>query len=484
METRLDIKFRLKPRKAKNSIYDIEGFNTENVLITMRVTYDKMRLEFTTGYHIDARYWDAVAERAIGNGSDGKTAEEINKGLTNLSYAVRATAVMFSERGYLPTQEEFKASFQRIKSGGMSAYPNPVKPKRGRPRKSEKQDKISSQSLQIGQNAVINNYSENKVTVNNNQHLSLWEVYHEYEAYAGKLNDWSIKTRKKYETIRFNLRSFRDWKRQHGLPNFEVTFDYLDEDGLQAFVDYLRDVKKYVNNTIRKDVVMLKVVIRWAYRKRYHTNNMFEAFRPALKSAKQKVIFFNKKELERLEKFEIPETKLYLIRTRDVFLFQCYTGIRYSDLANLRRCDVHEKYIEITTVKTIDSLRIELNSHSRAILKKYEPFDFKDGKALPVASNQKMNQYLHELCEMVGFDEPIRITYYRGCERFDEIKPKYKLVGTHTGRRSFICNALGMGISPQVVMKWTGHSDYKAMKPYIDVCDEIKAEAMKKFDDF
>ena len=48
---------------------------------------------------------------------------------------------------------------------------------------------------------------------------------------------------------------------------------------------------------------MLKVVIRWAYRKRYHNNNMFETFRPALKSAKQKVIFFNKKELERLEKF-------------------------------------------------------------------------------------------------------------------------------------------------------------------------------------
>ena len=45
-----------------------------------------------------------------------------------------------------------------------------------------------------------------------------------------------------------------------------------------------------------------------------------------------------------------------------------------------------------------------------------------------------------------------------------------------------ICNALGMGISPQIVMKWTGHSDYKAMKPYIDVVDEIKAESMKKFD--
>lgn len=211
---------------------------------------------------------------------------------------------------------------------------------------------------------------------------------------------------------------------------------------------------------------------------------MFEAFRPALKSAPKKVIFFNLKELAKLEDFHIPETKLYLIRVRDVFLFQCYTGLRYSDLANLRRCDVHDKYIEITTIKTVDSLRIELNSHSKAILKKYEPFEFKGGRALPVASNQKMNDYLHELCKMAGFDEPIRITYYRGSQRFDEIKPKYDVIGTHTGRRSFICNALGMGISPQVVMKWTGHSDYKAMKPYIDVCDEIKAEAMKKFDEF
>ena len=145
---------------------------------------------------------------------------------------------------------------------------------------------------------------------------------------------------------------------------------------------------------------------------------------------------------------------------------------------------MHDKYIEITTIKTVDSLRIELNTHSRAILKKYAPFEFPNGKALPVVSNQKMNTYLHELCKLAGFDEPIRITYYRGNERFDEIKPKYKVIGTHTGRRSFICNALGMGISPQVVMKWTGHSDYKAMKPYIDVADEIKAEAMKKFDDF
>ncbi len=54
-------------------------------------------------------------------------------------------------------------------------------------------------------------------------------------------------------------------------------------------------------------------------------------------------------------------------------------------------------------------------------------------------------------------------------------------IGTHAGRRTFICNALALGIPPQVVMKWTGHSDYKAMKPYIDIADDIKANAMSKF---
>ena len=44
-----------------------------------------------------------------------------------------------------------------------------------------------------------------------------------------------------------------------------------------------------------------------------------------------------------------------------------------------------------------------------------------------------------------------------------------------------ICNALALGIPAQVVMKWTGHSDYKAMKPYIDIADDVKANAMSKF---
>ena len=83
---------------------------------------------------------------------------------------------------------------------------------------------------------------------------------------------------------------------------------------------------------------------------------------------------------------------------------------------------------------------------------------------------------------LAGFNTPITRTCYRGGERVEEVFPKYEMIGTHAGRRTFICFALSSGIPPQVVMKWTGHSDYKAMKPYIDIAEKVKAEQMAIFE--
>ena len=261
----------------------------------------------------------------------------------------------------------------------------------------------------------------------------------------------------------------------------ELTFDFFDERGLNNYVTYLRDVKEMRNSTIGKQLSFLKWFLRWAFKKGVHQNNAYDSYKPKLKSTQKKIIFLTWEELNKLREFEIPAAKRALDRVRDVFLFQCFTGLRYSDVFNLRRSDIKGDHIEVTTVKTSDSLIIELNNHSKAILDKYKDVAFEDDKVLPVITNQKMNDYLKELAELAGIDEPVRQTYYRGNERIDEVTPKYALLGTHAGRRTFICNALALGIPPQVVMKWTGHSDYKAMKPYIDIADDIKANAMSKF---
>ena len=64
-----------------------------------------------------------------------------------------------------------------------------------------------------------------------------------------------------------------------------------------------------------------------------------------------------------------------------------------------------------------------------------------------------MNTYLKELCKLAGIDETIKQTYYIGNERKEEVHPKYELLASHVGRRTFICNALSLGIPAQVVMK-------------------------------
>ncbi len=204
-------------------------------------------------------------------------------------------------------------------------------------------------------------------------------------------------------------------------------------------------------------------------------------FKPKLKTARKTVVFLDAQELKQLTDFEIPEDKKYLEKVRDIFLFCCYTSLRYSDVCNLCHSNIKGSYIDIVTIKTNDRIVIEFNDKSKAIYEKYRDFHFEGGKVFPVISNQKMNDYLKDLAELAGLDNPVHQTHYKGNERIETILPKYAVLSTHDARRTFICNALSLGIPANVVMKWTGHSDYKAMKPYIDIADDIKASAMSKF---
>ncbi len=482
MNENLDVKFRLKTRKKINPRTGLKEENKQNVLITMRVCYMSNRMEFSTGYHIDAFRWNEKSQLAIGPSRDGKSADEINNGIANLTSAAFETAKIFEEAQVVPSVDDFKQCFERVKNG--ASKPVVRKKKSDAPHPSEQAELVCSKPDPICSKPIINKTSQSHQTKEINKSLGFWAISHEFERQCGRQNNWTDATYEKFHAMRSHLKGLRDYKRKQGLKTFDFDFDYFDDEGMLSYLEYLRDVKDMKNSTIGKNLEFLRWFLRWSLHKGFHKNTQFEAFRPKLKKTQKKVVFLNKKELAKIEKYQIPESKLYLYRVRDVFLFCCYTGLRHSDAYNLKRFDVKSDHIEVTTVKTCDSLNIELNDKSKAILKKYENYNFPGDKALPVITNQKMNDYLHELFKMAGFDEQIRLTYYKGNERIDVIKPKYELIGTHTGRRTFICNALGMGIPPQVVMKWTGHSDYKSMKPYIDVADEIKAEAMKKFNDF
>jgi len=186
-------------------------------------------------------------------------------------------------------------------------------------------------------------------------------------------------------------------------------------------------------------------------------------------------------ELMSLLVLELPESKQYLARVRDVFCFCCFTGLRYSDVQKLCRSDVRSDAILVVTQKTADALVIDLNKYSRAILEKYAGVPFPKNRALPVISNVRMNIYLKELGLLAGLTESRRVVYFMANTRHEDVLPLYSLLTTHCGRRTFIVNALFLGIPAPVVMKWTGHSDYDSMKPYIKIVDVLKASEMAKF---
>ena len=423
MNIRRNIQFALKRRTYKGTKI------SENLPIRMRVSYNCRRIDIMTGYFVDESNWDPGLQRVKKNtvGKNGVKANTINADLNKAAYEMDEVFKEFELLDRFPTPEEVEDTFNRRMA-----------------RKNAKPVKKSKNGF--------------------------WEAFSTFKVEESAKNSWQYSTVQKFDALAEHI---RHWKEQ---PRFE---DFTDK-GLTSFITFLIEKEDLSNDTTLKQLSYLKWFLRWAAYRRYNSTLDFEGFRPKLASTNKKIIFFTIDEIRQLLAFEIPETKAYLFRVRDVFVFCCFTGLRYSDVFNLRRADVKDDHIEVTTVKTADTLSIDLNDVARGILDKYKDETFPGDKALPVISNQKMNDYLKELCELAGFNEEIHITTYQGAERIDTVYPKYALIGTHQGRKSFICNALAAGIPVNVVMKWTGHSDYKAMKPYIDVADSIRAKEMNK----
>jgi integrase len=301
---------------------------------------------------------------------------------------------------------------------------------------------------------------------------TFFSVFDKFIAAEKVEHSWTTGTIKAVNTVYNQLKQFQP----------KIDFDSIDNSFLNRYLLFQRDVLGHRNTTIAKNFKLLKWFMNWATKKGYNTNMSFKDFDPELKGTtrNQNIIFLTWDEFTHLYNLEIP--KQYLAQVRDVFCFCCVTGLRYSDVSNLKRSNIKSDAIEFTTIKTEDTLRIQLNQYSRTILAKYAAIPFKDDKCLPVISNQKMNEYLKELGKFAHIDQPETIVYYKGAERIEKTYQKWELLSTHTGRKTFVTNALSFGIPAEVVMSWTGHKDHKVMENYFKVIEKQQVSEMGKFD--
>lgn len=168
----------------------------------------------------------------------------------------------------------------------------------------------------------------------------------------------------------------------------------------------------------------------------------------------------------------IPRRIAALERARGLFLIGCYTGLRVSDFSRLR--DAHiGKFITIKTQKTGASVVIPIHPVVRDIIN--GGFDLSD-----TITDQKLNGHIKELCRMAGITKDVLINRNVGGRNVEVIMPKYKLVSSHTARRSFATNAYKSGVPTIAIMKITGHTKESTFLKYIKVSAQENADMLSR----
>lgn len=131
-----------------------------------------------------------------------------------------------------------------------------------------------------------------------------------------------------------------------------------------------------------------------------------------------------------------------LERVKDLFLFQCYSGLAYADMADLVREDIQNSdnttYIYKTRIKTGVTYTAVILPEGVKILEKY-------GYQLPMLSNQKYNSYLKEIGDFCGIS---------------------KKMHTHLGRHTYASLCLNKGVRIEILSKMLGHTNIKQTQHY------------------
>ena len=273
-------------------------------------------------------------------------------------------------------------------------------------------------------------------------------------------------TIKGYKTTLNHLKKYQEE------VNKEVDIDSVGLKFYKHFTEYFNQ-KNYSTNTIGKNIKNVKVFLKEAHKRGITKNQDFldEDFRVIEEETEK--IYLNDSELKKIYKLNLANNKR-LEKVRDLFIVGCYTGLRFSDLKQIKSQNFikNETHLKIKTQKTGELVIIPLHSTIKEIIRKY------NGELPPPISNQKMNKYLKDIGENAKIDNLESTSITKGGMRVDKTYKKYKLITVHTARRSFATNMYLNDIPSISIMKITGHKTEKAFLRYIRISQEDNARKL------
>lgn len=270
-------------------------------------------------------------------------------------------------------------------------------------------------------------------------------------------------TLKNYETSKKYIHSFIDKKlKKEDLPLRSVDYKIILD-----FENFLRKHKPtdhqrpLTNNGMLKHMERFKKILNLAVKMDLIEKNPFDKYQFKFHRYERDVL--DEKELLILEKKKFKNPRMDLVR--DLFVFSCYTGLSYIDVANLKHENIvlgadEELWISTKRNKTMLPVKVPLLPRAAYILEKYanDPRAEVKNILLPVLSNQKLNSYLKEIADVCGID---------------------KNLSFHVARHTFATTVtLQNGVPIESVSKMLGHNKISTTQIYARVMEVKLREDM------
>lgn len=247
--------------------------------------------------------------------------------------------------------------------------------------------------------------------------------------------------------------------------NYNIPPSYMDVSFYNKFVNSLHEKKRgYCKSTIVGKIKILKTIALLAVELGHLNKNPFSKYSTVYPEGES--LALTKEELQKIIDAKMPTKSIEIMK--DAFLFQCYTGLSYSDLKKIKLSDIIKNsdgwFIKDKRIKTFESYLIPFFNEAIDIIKKYENYycntKKKSDKLIPIINNSDYN---------------------KGLKLIDAISGVNKQLTTHYGRHTFATTIwLERGGSYDMLQIILGHADIRSTKRYGKITAKALAEAMKK----
>ncbi|MFC2090898.1 site-specific integrase [Bacteroidota bacterium] len=268
--------------------------------------------------------------------------------------------------------------------------------------------------------------------------------------------EYSPATLTRYKTTLDHVKAFVNRK----YKSDDIFLSQLNHAFISEFYHYFRHVKNCNNNTASKYIRNLKKIVNLAVKNEWLLKDPFDKYSVKINPVQRD--FLSEQELFSIENLEIAIDRLDMVR--DTFVFSCYTGYAYVDVAKLTRNNLRkgidgDLWVYLNREKTSTKSNVPLLPKAIEIIEKYEDHPVADekGTLLPVFSNQNLNAYLKEIAILAGIDK--HLTF-------------------HLARHTFATLMLTKGVSIETVADMLGHKDIRTTQIYAKVVETKVSEEM------